>query len=379
MTAKKLLIPVSLLILISLHLYCSHTEIISVEVLKWKNGAQAAYTIIHDDLCNPEISGIYRYADTIAYNRGIRFGAAAIAKLCYDKGEPMWDIMKRMVDHGHEIVSHSWAHGASVDLGWLAQNWSVELDVIKSKEVIEKYVPGAEVTFMVFPYDAYDEQRIEEIRAHGYLGARAGIKKYTDDRGVNVNFENFDPFRNCYFDAYVSRAEQQVIDASESPYTVSIYNNENDDIEIQHLDSALASGGWSIQELHTVDDEEPWGWGRMSVERYRALLDYAKSKVESGVLWVGTPTEVIRYIVTRERIGKPTIEGNVMSFLIPEDFDARYACEVTVKINTSGKVSQIIGDQSGLEIETTRVERNSFLMNVNPVNGDVVLYFEDQE
>lgn len=349
--------------------------VIDVKIAKWKNNATAAYTIINDDLCDTVCRGIYEHADTIAYNRGLRIGSGAIVKKCVDEGEYMWEHLRTMASHGHEIVAHSWDHGSPIDLGWQPESWSVDTDVVMAKELIEKNVPGAKVTFFIFPYDAYNDQRLNELKEHGYLGARAGKVMYDDDRGVNTDFENFNPFKSCYFDAYMSKAEQDALDTlpKEERYTVSIYNDDNDDIEIQHVDSAIATGGWSLQEMHAVDDEEPWGWGHISIAKYRKLLDYVKTKVDSGILWMDVPTAVIKYIVTKNQCGTPSIKNTVLSFPGADDVDKKYATELTLLLTTKWNPSEVIGTQNGIKLTATKIEKNSFRMDVDPTKGDVML------
>jgi peptidoglycan/xylan/chitin deacetylase (PgdA/CDA1 family) len=346
-----------------------------VKVARWKNNAKAAYTIIHDDLCNTECSGIYENADTIAFNRGLRFGSGAIVKMCEDEGDYMWEHLRTLASHGHEIIAHSWDHGSPVDLGWVPESWSVDTDVVMAKEVIENNIPATQVTYYIFPYDAYTDQRLNELKEHGYLGARAGKIMYDNDRGVNIFLDNFDPFKSCYFDGYMSKAEQDEIDALpvDERYTVSIYNDDNDDIEIQHLDSALTTGGWSIQEIHSVDDTEPWGWGHMSIKKYRALLDYAKKKIEAGLLWMDTPTAVIKYIMTKNSAGAAKFENNVVSFAPAGSFNTRYLTEITIVIETSGNLAGITGTQNGTEFKAEKNGKNNFIMDVDPTQGDIKL------
>jgi peptidoglycan/xylan/chitin deacetylase (PgdA/CDA1 family) len=354
---------------------CFKPAIKEVSTARWKNNAKAAYTIIHDDLCDTVCRGIYEYADTIAYNRGLKIGAGAIVKMCSDEGDYMWEHLRTLASHGHEIVSHTWDHGASVDLGWQPESWSVDTDVVMSKAVIEQNVPGTEVTYFIFSYDAYNDQRVNELKQNGYLGSRTGRKMYDNDRGVNIRFADFDPFSNCYFDAYMSKAEQDEIDAlpEEERYTVSIYNDDNDDVEIQHVDSAVATGGWSIQEMHTVDDTEPWGWGHIGVAKYRALLDYVKEKVDAGQLWMAGPTAVIKYIMTKNQCGNPAVTDNVLRFPSADKVDPKYATEVSVLISTTWDPAEITGQQNGARLQARKTGRNRFILDVDPTKGDVAL------
>lgn len=354
---------------------CFKPAVKEVRVAKWKNNARAAYTIIHDDLCDTVCRGIYEYADTIAYNRGLPIAAGAIVEKCVCEGDYMWEHLRTMAAHGHEIVSHTWDHGASVDLGWQPESWSVDTDVVMSKAILEQNVPGIEVTYFIFSYDAYNDQRLKELKEKGYLGSRSGKKMYDDDRGVNTDFTDFDPFHNCYFDAYMSKAEQDEIDAlpEDERYTTSIYNDDNDDVEIQHVDSAIATGGWSIQEMHSVADTGPWGWGHISVAKYRALLDYVKEKVDAGVLWMAGPTAVIKYIMIKNQCGEPAVTNNILSFSSADAVDPKYATPISVVITTTGNPAAITGQQNRTTLQARKIGKNSFILDVNPTSGDIAL------
>lgn len=353
--------------------FCFKSQVRSVSVAKWRNNANAAYTIIHDDLCNTECRGIYEYADTIAHNRGLKFGTGAIAKMCVDEGDYMWDHLKTLASHGHEIMCHSWDHGSPVDLGWEPESWSVDTDVVIAKEVIEENVPDLKITYFIFPYDAYNDQRVNELKGNGYIGARAGKVMYDNDRGVVTDPAHYDPFSSNFFDTYFSKQEQDAIDAQPDPYTISIYNDDNDDVEIQHVDSAIASGGWSIQAMHSVDDANPWGWGHISVDKYRALLDYVKKKVDAGILWVETPTAVTKYIVTKNQTGEAILNNNILTFSNPSAINPKYATDITVVITASWFTKEITGRQGNNTITAKKNGSNRFVMDVNPLKGNVIL------
>jgi hypothetical protein len=248
-----------------------------------------------------------------------------------------------------------------------------------TKQILEKNVPDAKVTYFIFPFDAYNDQRLNELKQNCYLGARAGKIMYDNDRGITIDFSSFDPFSSCYFDAYMSKAEQDEIDAlpEQERYTVSIYNDDHDDIEIQHVDSAIQTGGWSIQEMHSVDDTQPWGWGHISVKKYRALLNYVKKKTDAGQLWMDTPTAIIKYIMTKNQCGTALLRNNMLTFSSAGSIDKNYAAEITVLISTSGNPPQITGTQNGTHYRATRVGRNRFIMNIEPTKGGIQLAVSD--
>lgn len=354
---------------------CGKQILMKAEVAKWKNNAQAAYTIIHDDLGDSSCIGIAHNADTIAYNRGLKIAAGVIVQYCnaHEK-DGMWDNVRRMASHGHEIVCHSWDHGAALDLGWTPLAWSHDTDVVIAKKTIEEKVPGVSVDFFIYPFDAYNDQRLAELRKAGYLGARVGDKMY-EDRGLNTEFENFNPFKNCRFDAYYRKAEQDLIDTlpENERYNVSIYNDDNDDVDIQHLNAGLKEGAWCIQEMHSVASKEPWGWGHIKVENYRRLLDYAQKLVKENKIWMDGPTSVIKYIMTKKYCKSVVIKKNSIDFVMDEKADKRYATELSLMVTVDKSVQNIVGKQGKKELVVKKVQDGLFLLSVNPFDGHVSL------
>src|SRR6478735_6966657 len=79
----------------------------SASFAKWKNNAKGAYTITHDDFGDPVVQGIIDYADTIAYNRGVKFTFGAITSKC-DAAD--WTKAIELIGHGHEIMNHTHNH-----------------------------------------------------------------------------------------------------------------------------------------------------------------------------------------------------------------------------------------------------------------------------
>ena len=97
----------------------------SAQITRWKNDAKAAYTIIHDDYGMSGVDGIWQYGDTIAANRGIKFGFGAIANECQSnrivRGRTLYNHAKQVMmdEHGHELINHSYDHGCAVGrAGW---------------------------------------------------------------------------------------------------------------------------------------------------------------------------------------------------------------------------------------------------------------------
>lgn len=333
-----------------------------VEIARWYDDHTAAYSIIHDDLCLDDCFGIIEFADTIAYNRNVKVGMGASVGACYENGDTLWPKLRQIVEHGHELIAHSWNHGAAVDLGWTPLNWSNDSDVVLSKQILEDSVPGADVNFFIFPFDAYNDERIASLKEAGYLGARAGSVMY-QDRGINRSAAEYDPLRTI-FDAYMSKEEQDMVDSSDNPYTTSIYDDDKGCVAVQHLDAAIMTRGWSLQELHSVDDRRPMSWGQIAVEDYRNLLNHAVKKRENGELWIETPTTVAKYFVTRKALKDISMKGTKLGFTGGLE-DERYKSPVTLRFETRNEPDSLFVWQSGKKIAAEKRGVNLFVLNVD--------------
>ena len=82
-------------------------------VTTWRGDAKGAYSIIHDDLCDASVGGLFDSANTELHQRGLRAGFGAIVGACdgaLEGSEVQWPQVKELVANGHEIFSHSWSH-----------------------------------------------------------------------------------------------------------------------------------------------------------------------------------------------------------------------------------------------------------------------------
>ncbi len=350
-------------------------QTVSVEIAPWYDNHTAAYSIIHDDLCLQDCYGIIQHADTVAHNRNIKISMGASVEACSNGGDSLWEMLATIVDHGHEIISHGWNHGSAVELDWTPMDWNNDTDVVFSKQLIEEMVPNASVNWFIFPYDAYSDERIEELAAAGYLGARAGKEMY-QDRGINYSHHEYNPFRTV-FDAYMNKEEQDEIDSSESPYTTSINDDDNGNVAIQHLNNAIATHGWSLQEMHTVDTLGHKSWGMCTVEAYRELLDHAVEKRENNDLWIETPTTVAKYAVTRQGLDSVKLVGTKLSFTSRPD-DARYNSPITLVFTTKNNPEQLSVWQNGIEIFGEKRGENKFVLTLEKYDNMVISHSKEK-
>jgi len=348
---------------------------VSVTIAPWYDDYTAAYSIIHDDLCLDDCYGIIQHADTIAYNRDIKIAMGAGVEACSDGGDSLWPMLATIVDHGHELISHGWNHGAAVDLGWTPLDWNHDTDVVMSKALIEEMVPNAEVNWFIFPFDAYGDEHLEQLESAGYLGARAGKEMY-QDRGINYTHKVYNPFRTI-FDAYMSEEEQNGYDTLEEPYTISIYDDKNGNVAIQHLDNAIITRGWSLQEMHSVDTVGHESWGMSTIAEYQKLLDHAVEKRNSHELWVETPTTVAKYAVTRQALDSMKLNGNKLQFASrPED--ERYNSPVSLIFTTKNNPTVLSVWQNGKEIFAEKRGENRFVLTLEEYDNMVISYSKEK-
>jgi hypothetical protein len=311
---------------------------ISAAKLRWKGGAKAALTIIHDDLCGGA-SGVFTHADSIAHNRGIAFGTGAIVGSCGGQ----YDRMDKLVEHGHEIVSHSWSH-ANASNGWNAAN-----EITKSKQTLEQNLTKQKtVDYFIFPYDRYGAGDIANLKSAGYISARTGPQSWEDDSGVTVKLNAFTPFNATYYFIYHTKEG-------------------NGGVE-KHATEAIATGGWANQEFHGIADgsydQVP------NAAAYRQYLDWLVARREAGDLWISPPTAVVKYIMTFNGAGEPSVAGNILSFPSAA-VQEKYATAITIALKAAG-ASQLTAKQGGVLLPITK-KGDSFLIDVDPTQGPVIL------
>jgi hypothetical protein len=176
----------------------------------WKDNRKAAYSIIHDDYGDATTVGISQYADSMAYNRGIKLVFGAITSAC-DSSD--WTIARQMIKNGHEAINHSHNHRCAVRMDWCTNvytsaDYAVELDT--STALIERGT-GYRPRFFINPYDLSTESIIEHLKSLGYLGVRAGTQE-------QLNSKDFSDFYHLNYHVYaptsnLAQLNQAVTDA----------------------------------------------------------------------------------------------------------------------------------------------------------------------
>jgi hypothetical protein len=316
---------------------------ITVEsVAVWRGDSKGAYTIIHDDLCDYNINSLLTIAEPELTKRNLPSAFGAIVMRCQERN--LWSRLEEMRANGHEIINHSWDHqdiAAGMPLPLL------DLEIDQATQVLDMNLKDQKTSFFIFPYDSFNDTAIQRLSSLGYLGARAGTK--------GVNAADFPDGMRVMFDVYGGEN--------------SIYDGDGDILKI-YVDLAIADGGWSVREFHGIDDTTFWS---MATPDYQAHLDYVKSKVDSGELWVDTPSTVVRYRFARQHCGLPTPDGYKVSFAMPSADCTRYATSLTVIVTTATDAPSLLGMQNGKMLETKRIAEKRFSVEIDPTQGPAAL------
>ena len=311
-------------------------------VASWKGDAKGAYTIIHDDICDWPIDSLFTMAEPELTQRGLRSAFGAIVLRCQER--KLWPQLEVMREHGHEIINHTWDHKDIVEEAAMAP-LSLEMD--QASQVLNDNLVGQRTSFFIFPYDSFDDAAVEHLGTLGYLGARAGKK--------GVNSADFPDAMRVMFDVWGGEN--------------SIYDGQGDILKI-YVDLAISQGGWSVREFHGIADTTFFA---MNLDDYRVHLDYVKSKVDSGELWVDTPSAVLRYRFSRQYCGAPSVSGYQLGFPSPSCDCARYATPLSVVVTTAVDAPSALAAQAGKMLTTRKLAPNRFLVDVDPLGGPVAL------
>ena len=317
-------------------------ELTVESVAVWKGDAKGAYTIIHDDICDWPIDSLFEVAEPELTQRGLNSAFGAIVLRCQERR--LWPKLELMRQHGHEIINHTWDHHDIVTDGALAP-LSLEMD--QANQVLNDNLVGQHTSFFIFPFDSFDDAAVEHLATLGYLGARAGTK--------GVNAANFPDGLRVMFDVWGGEN--------------SIYDGQGDILKL-YVDLAISQGGWSVREFHGIADTTFFA---MNVDDYRAHLDYVKSKVDSGELWVDTPSAVVRYRFSRQYCGVPSVDGYQLSFPMETCDCARYAAPLSVIVTTAVDAPSAVATQDGKMLPTKKLAPNRFVVDVAPLGGPVAV------
>lgn len=311
-------------------------------VTTWKDNAKGAYTIIHDDACDYTLDSLFNVADPELTGRSLKAAFGAIVERCQERR--VWPKLEILRQHGHEIINHSWDHKDIVAEAAMAP---LDVEIDQANMVLDQNLADQHTSFFIFPYDSFDDAAVAHVGSLGYLGARAGKK--------GVNTSDFPDGLRVMFDVWGGED--------------SIYNGQGDILKI-YVDLAISEGGWSVREFHGIAD---LSYNPMTVEGYKEHLDYVRSKVDSGELWVDTPSAVLRYRFARQNCAVPTSSDYLLTFPPPSDDCKRYATPLSVIFTTAEDVRNVVALQDGQVLLAAKLGPHRFIVDVNPAGGPIAV------
>jgi peptidoglycan/xylan/chitin deacetylase (PgdA/CDA1 family) len=333
----------------------------TIHVAQFKNNADGAYTIIHDDFGGQWASGIEDYADTMAYHRGIPFCFALIAGQCEDSD---WEKANELISHGHQVLNHSMSHKCGKDFEWCKaglwneKDFSVEID--SSNDLIKSNT-GKHPAFFMFPFDLHTDTMISYLQYKGYAGSRAGSFDILEEASIN------DPFR-LNFKTYPPGQKGSDLDS--------------------FAKEAMVKKGWAIREVHGVNDGS---WGAISLKEYENHLNYLKSLSEAGHIWVATLSDVVFYRLLKEKYICTITETDKKNRVTRIDFSAAKETRerwdskmfstaqattkvqsLTIVLTQKGTPDKAVQNGKDISISKKGLE---VLIEANPAEGPVTLFY----
>jgi hypothetical protein len=250
------------------------------------------------------------------------------------------------------------------------QSTDYALEIDKAQAVLTS-ATGVGADFFIFPFDVCDPLAVAHLKAHGYLGARCGI------RGLNppdladpfaVAFDVYGPAFSIYANAPACQGiTQWSTPPAQAPAACRAY------VLDQLMNEAIAQKGYSMRVLHGFDGDR--SWEPVSLADYTAHLDAVAGKVKAGTLWVEGPTTVLKYRQAREQCPLPLVSGRTLQFPAPSVSCARVATVLTYKVSMK-EGAHVIGlqaRQAGVSRPARKLDNSRFLVDADPTQGDVVL------
>lgn len=387
-----------LLYLLGLLLFFGQATAQTTSIAKWKDNASGAYNIIHDDYGDSGVDGIWRYADTIASNRGIKFTFGAISNPSETRtfvdvngynGPYEYAKHVMMAQHNHEIISHSHTHSCAVgNAGWspcdmpAGQGWGETGDFADELVHVTNSIEtntGHKPQYYIFPYDRFTNAANTKLKELGYIGSRTGWSSPAGEWYFRNGYDTYDEHSFAPDGDGFFRTAVVVNPETIGGETIATQLTE-------WAQFAIDNGVWVNRELHNVGTS---GWGYVAVDDYRDHLDFVQTKMNSGELFVGTISEILTYQIQKlnytptasYQAGPNEIEVNwntpafdVQSYL--NTLTVKSPITLNVDITQLGTLLNIDVIQNG-QSKTFNINGNTLSTNIYPHDGKVTIAVND--
>lgn len=351
------------------------------EMVKYKiNGKDSSYfdTELPDANDLYEILGDYGWVDTIRYAQG-RVKPNSTAWVADDDTE-------------HPVLKIFCVPG------WENEDFS-EYDMYKSnitlskkkldEEVYEKvssnrFQKGKRTEYYVYPYDAYSKTTHDKLKENGIIASRGGAKS---GRALPGDF--FHPFR-IDFDAFFMMEETASQTLADNP------SNPHQRISLKGLvERIVKTKGYMIREFHACADVDYWDdandqakggwWGGISKTLYKEHFVYLQNLIKTNKLVVFTPTEAVKYRLTRNGAESATVtpdgDNYTVKVTMKENVPAEYRDEISVIVKLENACRTMAskysnGEESRYIPRMMDTEGKAWSISINPYedNGEITLY-----
>ena len=349
-----------------------------IEIANWRGGADGAYSIVHDSVCDASAEGAFVHADPALSLRALRGGFSVIAGACGQGLTSKWPRVRAAASHGHEIINQSFSApclGVGADCGGaprLSADFAVEID--QAAQALQDNT-GARARFFVFPFNACGQQALAHLRQAGYLGARCGERGISTPRfpdSFAIRFDAWGPSFSVYGRSgpcvgFVLPNSSAPPDTLPQACRLHVLN--------QYVDDAITQRGWAMRTLGgfvgDLNAPQP-----IDVDDYAAHLDFVRNKVELGQLWVEGPTAILKYRWARERCPRPSFEASTLVFPAPSPECLTYATPLSYVVtirNGNSPPPNLRVTQAGLSLPARTLALGRYLIDADPSQGDATV------
>lgn len=295
----------------------------------WRDGARAAYSLVHEDLCDAS-AGTLRFAVPALRTRGLRAGLAATVTLCSDGG---WDVLRTLAMEGFEIVNHGWWHqDPTLE--------TAEQEVDESRKELQRRT-GSNTTFFACPQPSPDPEIVRFALQHGHLGVRNGSRP-----GAIVLPGQVDP-ADIPFDSFGSDSRHGPADTQLDAF----------------LDSAIDQRAWGMRCFRGVADTS---WEPVEEGLYVRHLDRLARLARTGDVWAAPPSEVLQHALAHRIAGTPQLHGSVLRFPRAAR-EKRCRAQLSVLLRCEGQFPRrLVGEQHDVAIPSTQLKPGLWRLQLDP-------------
>jgi hypothetical protein len=344
------------------------------EVALWRGNATAAYSILHEVVCDSAFLGPLNKAKPELEKRGLTAGFAVIANVCTSAN--LWPKVKALADGGNEILNQGFSHAclgasaAACGMG-VARSTDFAKEIGQAANELKTRVGLTEPGVFVFPYDVCSPAAITYLKSNGFLGARCGTG--------NMNASSFADAFSVKFDlwgpgvsGYRNGAPCKGVAADAAPTAAPAACREY--ILNAPLDEAIKQKGWFIRGFHGFQGDMG-NYQPVAIADYGSHLDAVAAKVQAGQLWVAGPNQVVKYRFARQHCVGATLSGQTLGFPTPSADCSKYATRLSYVVATAdGSDPATIGlTQAGARTAGKKVGPGTFVVEADPTKGEATL------